>query len=161
MTKTEIENRATEIENSVAQGEAMFKAQYEAFEKALVGYIGALKEMGDACKQVVASYQDESKALHKELLKLKNRENKPKRTWPITNYTIARKIGISETQLIVRLMKLGVMHKDWGALEVYSDWKGFVRLVSMPTAKSKYRNVWQWTPEGRDKFMEIHNKTNF
>lgn len=161
MTKTEIENRATEIENSVAQGEAMFKAQYETFEKALIGYIGALKEMGDACKQVVANYQVEAKALHKELLKLKNRENKPKRTWPITNYTIARTIGISEAQLIVRLMKLGIMHKDWGALEVYSDWKGFVRLVSMPTAKSKYRNVWQWTPEGRDKFMEIHNKTNF
>ena len=161
MTKTEINKRAAEIENSVAQGEAMLKAQYEAFEKALIDYRSFLDAQIAAQKELVGAYQKEAKALHKELLKLKNRENKPKRTWPITNYTIARKIGISETQLIVRLMKLGVMHKDWGALEVYSDWKGFLRFVSMPTAKSKYRNVWQWTPEGRDKFMEIHNKTNF
>ncbi len=161
MTKTEINDRATEIENSVAQCEAMFKIFHDAFEKALIAYRDDLEAFIASGRQMIAEYKSESKALHKELLKLKNRENKPKRTWPITNYTIARTIGISETQLIVRLMKLGVMHKDWGALEVYSDWKGFVRLVSMPTAKSKYRNVWQWTPEGRDKFMEIHNKTNF
>lgn len=172
MTKTEIENRATEIENSVAQSEAMVYQQINQFDRTLSNLWNATSLLKDTLKKTIddhrknereklKAYEAEAKDLRKELKKLKNRENKPKRTWPITNYTIARKIGISETQLIVRLMKLGVMHKDWGSLEVYSDWKNFVRLVSMPTAKNKHRNVWQWTPEGRDKFMEIHNKTNF
>ena len=157
MTKTEINDRATEIENSVAQGEAMFKAQYEAFEKALVGYIGALKEMGDACKQVVASYQDESKALHKELLKLKNRENKPKGDRRITNATICRLLKITESRLKSRLIHMGIMHKHWGTLEVIDTWKNKVRLSGV-LRKGKTVNVWIWTPQGRDEFIEAHNK---
>lgn len=157
MTKTEIENRATEIENSVAQGEAMFKAQYETFEKALIGYRSFLDAQIAAQKELVGAYQKEAKALHKELLKLKNRENKPKGDRRITNATICRLLKITESRLKSRLIHMGIMHKHWGTLEVIDTWKNKVRLSGV-LRKGKTVNIWVWTEEGRDEFILEHNK---
>lgn len=157
MTKEEINNRATEIENSVAQGEAMANAQHNAFKKALIDYRSLLDAQIAAQKELVEAYRKEAKALHKELLKLKNRENKPKGDRRITNATICRILNISESMLKARLLSLGVMHKHWGTLEVIDTWAKKVRLTGV-LRKGKTVNVWVWTPEGRDEFISIHNK---
>lgn len=161
MTKTEINDRATEIENSVAQSEAMFKAQYETFEKALVCYRSFLDAQIAAQKELVGAYQKEAKALHKELLKLKNRENKPKGDRRITNATICRLLNISESILKARLLRLGVMHKHWGYLEVHDTWFGKVKLTGLLRKDGKTANVWVWTEEGKQKIIKLHNEQSW
>lgn len=161
MTKTEINDRATEIENSVAQSEAMFKAQYETFEKALIGYHDALEAFIASGRRMIAEYKSESKALHKELLKLKNRENKPKGDRRITNATICRLLNISESILKARLLRLGVMHKHWGYLEVHDTWFGKVKLTGLLRKDGKTANVWVWTEEGKQKIIKLHNEQSW
>ena len=157
MTKTEINDRATEIENSVAQSEAMFKIFHDAFDKALIAYRDDLEAFIASGRQMIAKYKSESKALHKELLKLKNRENKPKGDRRITNATICRLLKITESRLKSRLIHMGIMHKHWGTLEVIDTWKNKVRLTGVLRG-GKIVNIWVWTEEGRDEFILEHNK---
>lgn len=98
--------------------------------------------------------------LRKELKLLKNRENKPKGDRRITNASICRLLNISESTLKSRLMHLGIMHKHWGTPEVIDTWKDKIRLSGI-LRKGQTKNVWVWTPEGRDKFIELHNKTKW
>lgn len=95
--------------------------------------------------------------LRRELKLLKNRENKPKGDRRITNATICRLLKITESRLKSRLIHMGIMHKHWGTLEVIDTWKNKVRLSGV-LRKGKTVNVWIWTPQGRDEFIEAHNK---
>jgi hypothetical protein len=99
--------------------------------------------------------------LRRELKLLKNRENKPKGDRRITNATICRLLNISESRLKARLLRLGVMHKPWGYLEVHDTWFGKVKLTGLLRKDGKTANVWVWTEEGKEKFIKLHNEQSW
>lgn len=105
----------------------------------------------------IEALHSKAQDLRRELKLLKNRENKPKGDRRITNATICRLLKITESRLKSRLIQMGIMHKHWGTLEVIDTWKNKVSLTGVLRG-GKTVNIWVWTEEGRDEFIEIHNK---
>lgn len=172
MTKEQITERAAEIENSATHSEAIafqtanlcrneLRELFSIADSLRDKFKALLDEVDKQEREKLKALMEETKALRKELKALKNRENKPKGDRRITNASICRLLNISESILKARLLSLDVMNKQWGYMEPSADWKDKVRLAGLLGRNGKNRNVWVWTAEGRDKFIELHNKTRW